>query len=393
MANHKVYIEKNDNAYSGIINLLKKIELPDLSKKKILIKPNLGRLVESGTGVITNTEAIEGMIDFFQNHNCKNLFIGDSPIIGLKIADIYQKTGIRKLAEKKNVTLLDFDHDKPATIGIPAGIAINNLKVYNKLREFEFLVSFPVIKTHMHTTVSLSLKNLKGCLWRNEKVRLHQLTECGNPEILHKPLDMAIADMSLAIRPDLAIIDGSIALEGLGPAAGSPKKTGVFIGSCNYLFADAVAARLMGFDPMKIAHLKLAFDRNNVSLENIIIEPTDYMKYKIDLMPAPDKISINFPNIKIKDNQSCSACLSTLLVFLKSYAPHIKYQTQKDGCVTIRIGKGDTDSDDSDILLGNCSRKFQKPGNIFINGCPPISSNFFRILKERGLIDGEYIQR
>jgi len=45
----------------------------------------------------------------------------------------------------------------------------------SKLKKYDFVVTVPVMKTHMHTVVSLGLKNMKGVLWRREKVRFHQL--------------------------------------------------------------------------------------------------------------------------------------------------------------------------------------------------------------------------
>ena len=78
------------------------------------------------------------------------------------------------------------------------------------------------MKMHMHTGVTLAVKNMKGCLWRKSKVDLHMLPPL--PGHNEKTLDIAIADMSAILRPHLSIIDGTIGMEGLGPSAGKAKQ-------------------------------------------------------------------------------------------------------------------------------------------------------------------------
>lgn len=53
-----------------------------------------------------------------------------------------------------------------------------------------------IMKTHMHTKVTLGIKNMKGLLWRKEKVRFHQLQSNTMEAHEFKPLDLAISDMA-----------------------------------------------------------------------------------------------------------------------------------------------------------------------------------------------------
>ena len=55
---------------------------------------------------------------------------------------------------------------------IPSGEAIQRLKVCPEVLEYDIVVSIPVMKMHMHTGVTLAVKNMKGCLWRRSKVCL-----------------------------------------------------------------------------------------------------------------------------------------------------------------------------------------------------------------------------
>lgn len=64
----------------------------------------------------------------------------------------------------------------------------------------------------------------------------------------------------------LAIVDGVVAGDGNGPAVPDRYEAGVLIGGFNPVAIDCVATRLMGFDPMKLAMLKEAFQPSDLPL-------------------------------------------------------------------------------------------------------------------------------
>jgi len=133
---------------------------------------------------------------------------------------------MREISESEKVPLIDMDQGSSMEITIPRGKILKKIRVPTILKAFSFIISIPVMKTHMHTAVTLSIKNMKGLLWRREKARLHQL-RCG-PRLMqgYKELDMAISDMATVLFPHLVIIDGTVGMEGMGPAYGKKKAMG-----------------------------------------------------------------------------------------------------------------------------------------------------------------------
>ena len=385
----RVAVRKDADERAAVWAVLDALHLPDLSAKNILIKPNLGRLTDNDCGIVTRTPVVAALIDWLQAHGCRRLSLGDSPILGLKITDIFKRPGLDRVAAEKGVALLDFDADPPATLAIPGGEVISELKVFSRLAEYDYLISVPVMKMHMHTGVSLALKNMKGVIWRAEKVKLHQLPGETADHTAAKPLDIAVADMARALRVDLALVDGTIAQEGMGPAAGSPRRLDLIVGSNDYLAADYVAAQLMGLDPDRIHHLRLARLLPGKNAAAPAVDPVDYLKWRTALQPSPDKVDIAFPGIKLDGEQACSACMSSLLVFLKTYLPRLRLAQLPDGTLTVKAGKGTGPGREKEICLGNCTRAARGDG-IFIGGCPPVASHIFRTLQEHGLIDGEF---
>jgi uncharacterized protein (DUF362 family) len=77
----------------------------------------------------------------------------------------------------------------------------------------------------------------------------------------HAGIPESILDIAAAVRPDLAIVDGIIGMEGDGPIMGTPKASGVIIVGTNLPSVDATCARLMGIDPLQVTYLANASGR------------------------------------------------------------------------------------------------------------------------------------
>lgn len=69
-----------------------------------------------------------------------------------------------------------------------------------------------------------------------------------------------------------AVVDGIVAGDGDGPAAPNRREAGVLVGGFNPVALDCVAARLMGFDPMKLPVLRECFDASDLPLAPFIYQ-------------------------------------------------------------------------------------------------------------------------
>ena len=244
-----VVVSRGRDPYRTTQRALQRFPLPDLSRKRILIKPNAARLASPGQGVTTHPLVIQATINHLKEIGAKDIIIGESCIFGVKAEEAFRVTGIEEVAAMEGVRLIDLDQGEPMEIAIPGGRIVKKIRVPALLKAFDYIVSIPVMKTHMHTQVTLSIKNMKGLLWRREKARFHQLQYEKKITQGDKELDIAISDMASVLLPHLAIIDGTVGMEGMGPAYGKRKKMGVIVVGDNALSADVIAARLMGFDP------------------------------------------------------------------------------------------------------------------------------------------------
>jgi uncharacterized protein (DUF362 family) len=341
----------------------------------------------AGSGVTTHPEVVAAAIDAFREAGAE-VAIGESPILGVRVREAFEATGIAAAASKRGCRLINMDGRRFVELPVPEGRAIRSLKVCAEVLQFDLVVSIPVMKMHMHTGVTLSVKNMKGCLWRRSKVELHMLPPLEGSD--EKPIDVAIADLASVLRADLAVIDGTVGMEGLGPSAGQAKPLDAVVVSADPFAADAVACRLMGTEAERVPHLRMGAGRGYgvIDLGRITVSPGSWRDWIAPFAPPPENLSIRFPNITVWDNQSCSACQSTLLLFLTRYRQRLFDYFSGEGPVHIAIGRGNTELPEGTLCIGNCTAQ-QRGGGIFVPGCPPVGSQILAAIADKPAMKNE----
>lgn len=371
-----VFWASGDGPYNNTRKSLANIDLSPAKNKRVLLKPNIGRNAEPETGVTTHPQVVAAAIDAFREAGAE-VAVGESPITGVKTLEAFESCGITAVAEQRNCPLIDMDARRYKPVEIPDGIVIKSLKVCSEITEYDIIVSIPVMKTHMHTGVTLSVKNMKGCLWRRSKVDLHMLPQLAGHK--DRPLDIAIADMASVLRPHLSIIDGTIGMEGLGPSAGKAKALGVVVIGVDAFAADAIACGIMGISAFDIPHLRIGAERGYGVIDPAMIGvfPENWRDVQTPFAPPPDKLSIEFPGFTVLDQQSCSACQSTLLLFLKKHGKQLRTDMPDDTDIVIAIGKGHDGLPCGSLCVGNCTAR-HKDASVFVSGCPPVASQILK---------------
>jgi uncharacterized protein (DUF362 family) len=381
----KAYVAAGNGPYVNTCEVLAQIDLSPANGKRVLLKPNAGRVAPSGSGIVTNPQVIAAAIDAFKKAGA-DVAVGESPIVGVKAQEAFDAIGITAVANERDCPVIDMNNRHFIEVSVPRGLVINSLKVCPEVFEYDIVVSLPVMKMHMHTGVTLSVKNMKGCLWRRSKVELHMLPPVKGYD--EKPIDIAIADMSSVLRPHLSIIDGTVGMEGLGPSAGQAKHLDVVLLSVDAFAADAIACKLMGTQAEAIPHLRIGAEQGYgiIDINSITVIPDNWHEWISPFSPAPVNLSIEFPNINILDKNSCSACQSTLLLFLKRYGNRLFDYFPPDTEINIAIGKGNSEVPKGTLCIGNCTILNRENG-IFIPGCPPVGSQILTAISGEPSVD------
>jgi uncharacterized protein (DUF362 family) len=168
---------------------------------------------------------------------------------------VLEQSGLAAVLDEANVSFIDLNYDDTFTVPNRLGLTgLEELCLPATVRRADLIVSMPKLKTHHWAGITVAMKNLFGVMpgsyygW--PKNLLHQVG-----------INESILDITAAVRPHLAIVDGIVGMEGDGPIMGTPRASGVLVLGTNLPAVDATAARLMEVDPWRIGYLAAASGR------------------------------------------------------------------------------------------------------------------------------------
>src|SRR3990172_1857785 len=115
------------------------------------------------------------------------------------------------------------------------------------------ILHLPTMKTHVFTTITGAMKNAFGGLLNFQRHWTHS--------VIHDTLVDLLA-IQREIHPGVfALTDGTFAGDGPGPRAMRPYVKNTILAGADQVAVDAIAAKLMGFDPLSIKFIRLAHER------------------------------------------------------------------------------------------------------------------------------------
>lgn len=223
--------------------------LPQSMDGRILLKPNLNANMIALTGNTTDLRLLAALILELKEKGYSNITIGEGTNSGFyrnKI-DILSLLRVRALAQQLDVQVQDLNYAEPHTVlfehDLPASVARDCV-------DADCFINLPKLKTHFETGMSVCLKNLIGCMVGQEsKKKVHQ----------NLPLNILLLNQQ--VRPHLHIVDGLVAMEGLGPTRGVPVPLHLLAAGEDPMYIDYLCCRLAQFDFQRIRPLVVAKER------------------------------------------------------------------------------------------------------------------------------------
>jgi uncharacterized protein (DUF362 family) len=115
-------------------------------------------------------------------------------------------------------------------------------RIPKMLAEVDHIISVPVLHTHVITSHSLALKNLVGLIHPLDRMVFHASSN----------RDEMIAEISLAVKPSLTVIDGTKAFIDGGPSTGTLVHPKVYLAARDVLIADVFGVELLKKEGAKL---------------------------------------------------------------------------------------------------------------------------------------------
>jgi uncharacterized protein (DUF362 family) len=219
--------------------------------KVVLLKPNLVGLDPLGV-MNTHPAVIAATRESFLRLGASQVLIADGPAMDRDTEAILESVHLREFVGPLPRIFVDLNIDDVERVPLATKASrLKELYMPKTVLGADLVVSMPKLKTHHWAGVTLSLKNMFGTVPGS----------CyGWPKnVLHwAGIDNAILDINAAVKPDFAIVDGIVGMEGNGPIQGTPKACGALIFGDDPVAVDATCCRVMGLMPERIKYLAAA---------------------------------------------------------------------------------------------------------------------------------------
>jgi uncharacterized protein (DUF362 family) len=235
-------IELNQNQIDKMV----KIAIDNLGgiqkfvKKKdtVLIKPNMACCYPKEIrGLTTDVRVVESIIKLLKKEKIKNIIIGEGTGINLPNCSeyIFIQTGLKDLAKKWNVPLIDFKKDD---------------YVEFKMVENQFLKNIRIAKTAYFADVLINVAVMKGYPFSQCCKNLHGIIPDKDKPLMHQNIKFKSLELAKTIRPTLCIVDGIYGAKFHGGNAVrylESIKFNIILASADPLAIDTIGAKLWGY--------------------------------------------------------------------------------------------------------------------------------------------------
>jgi uncharacterized protein (DUF362 family) len=246
-----VAIVKGERGHEPVFKALDLIDYKQalVGYDTVLIKVNFITDKTWDTGATTDPIVVEAIIKKLEELPVK-VYVVESDATITNADKAFEKTGMKNMCKRNGVEWLNLSHvqDK-VKLEVPNGEALQSITVPRLVTE-SAVISAAKLKTHLNTTVTLGMKNMFGLLPDKFKGKYHM-----------KGISKVVVDINTVLKPAVTVIDGFVGMEGEGPIDGTPVKMNLILAGKDVIATDATAARVMGFNPYEITHIRKAFEK------------------------------------------------------------------------------------------------------------------------------------
>jgi uncharacterized protein (DUF362 family) len=215
----------------------------------VLIKVNFITDKTWDTGATTDPIVVEAIIKKLEDLHMK-VYVVESDATITNADKAFEATGMKDMCSRNGVEWLNLRYVKDKVkLAVPNGEALKSITVPRLVME-SAVISAAKLKTHANTDVTLGMKNMFGLLPDKFKGKYHM-----------RGISKVIVDINSVLKPALTVIDGFVGMEGAGPIDGTPVQMNLIIAGTDVVATDATAARVMGFNPFEIKHIRRAFEK------------------------------------------------------------------------------------------------------------------------------------
>ena len=316
-------------------------------------------------GINTQPEVVAGVARALRDLGASRVMVGEDCLAGPSQSG-FLAMGVLPLLRGVAEPVYLQDEER-VEVRVPDPLVEGSFRLPKKLMDADLFVSLPKLKVNMYATVTLSVKNHIGLLLAADRLTHH-----------HYDIHKKIADLYRSRLPDFVITDAIMAGEGQGPMHAEPANLGVLIAGANGVAVDAVACRMMGYEPEEIEHLThlAAAGAGPLGLDEIELEGAELLAQRKRVLSRP---RVDFgdydPRLAffVGRELACpQGCVGMIRGTLDSFLPPADWKPVSG--YNFIVGKPVSDlpanlDRGKTFVIGDCAAEHRSRGT-FIPGCP-----------------------
>jgi uncharacterized protein (DUF362 family) len=200
---------------------------------KVIVKPNFNS--DDPFPASSDPEFVKAVVSLlYETGASKVTILESSGLPWLPTKRVMERMGMTRAAEECGAGLVVLDDREWIDIPIEGKYWSKVSLARDVLKKDTKLVWLPCMKTHRYARFSLSLKLAVGLLGFRQRNDLHSAR-----------LEEKIAELNLAVRPDLIIMDGRKCFVTGGPDVGLVKEPNLILASGDRIAIDVEALRIL----------------------------------------------------------------------------------------------------------------------------------------------------
>lgn len=272
-----------------IYNIVKKhfelhgIENDIPKNARVVIKPNLLSDKEAYFSINTNPAFVFAIIRCLKDIGVNDITVADCPggsvLLFTQMQEVYRRAEYDSLAEHVKLNL-DFES---SDIHGSQDFVNKKFNIINTIKNADYLINVPKLKTHSMTGITAGVKNLFGCIPGLQKPAFH----ARYPKT--DDFSNMLVELAATVNPDFTIVDAVDVMEGNGPANGTKRHLGVTFSSKDVFSLDAFIAEKMQVSASMVKTLAAAEKKGFAAEEIEAVGDTDFRIDRPLELPAPLK--------------------------------------------------------------------------------------------------------
>lgn len=253
---------RRSNVYEALNNIRE--DITPKVREQVLLKPNF--LSSTNQLASSHVDVMRGALDFLLStpQPPKEVIIAEGANESFS-GEAFQIFGYEALQAEYDVPIqlvdLHQETEWEETTVFLSGREKDTVRMPKTVLDCPCTISVAIAKTHDAGVVTLAMKNMiMGTLHKEDRIKMHGYHSHADRVLPREAqtLNINLLRLSRYLKPDIAIVDGTVGLQGNGPGGTNSVALGIAVASGDVFAADAVTSKAMGFEPMEIGLFRYA---------------------------------------------------------------------------------------------------------------------------------------